>query len=250
LVADGVALDAFHPLANARDVDVVRGALDEERVDLLAVSYGTKIALLAAAEHPQGIGALVLDAPIDPTMTFAEEAVEVDRAIRRLDEHCAGDTTCLANVGDLETALDATIARLTDEPEQATAMIGHQQLTVTVGPEEFTDALVLLSGDPESLTLLPALVRRARDGDLDPLLRRTLHPGAWGISHGMAMSMACAGFPEDPEAQLATVRDDPRQLVIPSGSVPASGRSVTCGTSRCATTRLTSSWTSSIQPSS
>ena len=214
LRAEGMELDAFHHLANARDVDLVRRALDEERVDVRAISYGTMVALLAAAEHPEGIRSLVLDAPIDPTMTIVQEAAESDRMVRHLDERCRGDDACIAEVGDLDAALDETFGRLATEPEEATVIVGHRQLTVTVGPEEFAHALVLLGGDPEAITLLPAVVRRARDGDLDPLLRRTLHLSVEGVSYGMAYSMLCSGIPEDLEVQLATLRDDPRELVI------------------------------------
>jgi pimeloyl-ACP methyl ester carboxylesterase len=215
LRAEGIELDAFHHLANARDVDLVRRALGEERVDVRGISYGTVVALLAAAEHPEGIRSLVLDAPIDPTMPLAEEAAEIDRMVRHLDERCRGDEACIASVGDLEAALDETLARLAAEPEQVTVIVGHHQLTVTVGPEEFAHAVFSLAYDPEDIALLPATVRRAREGDLAPLLRRTLYPGAGGNSHGMGYSMACSGVPDDLDTQLATLPDDPEHLVIP-----------------------------------
>jgi pimeloyl-ACP methyl ester carboxylesterase len=127
-------------------------------------------------------------------------------------ERSTRNETRVAAVGDLEAAIDDTVARLTAEPELATVVVGHHQLTVTVGPEEFAEALVQLGREPEAVTLLPAAVRRARDGDLEPLLRRTLAPGPVVGSPGMTYSMLCSAVPTDLEAERAILRDDPGEL--------------------------------------
>jgi pimeloyl-ACP methyl ester carboxylesterase len=216
LRGEDVDLRAFDHLANARDIDLVRRALGEDLVDVRGVSYGTFLALLAASGRPAGIRSLILDSPLDPSWPLAQQALAADRMVRQLADRCGVDTGCIAAVGDLEHAIEGTIARLADEPEQVTVIVGHQQLTVTVGPDRFAHRLFSFAYDDDSMALLPAAVHRAHDGDLGPLLRLTLdRQPADGLSMGVYYSMTCSGTPEDLGAQLAAAQDGVSRLVTP-----------------------------------
>lgn len=60
------ALGSVSSRDTARDVDVLRAALGEERLSFLGQSYGTRIGALYAEEFPQNVRAMVLDGAVDP----------------------------------------------------------------------------------------------------------------------------------------------------------------------------------------
>jgi pimeloyl-ACP methyl ester carboxylesterase len=218
LVADGVDLDAFSHRANARDVDLIRRALGVEQLDLLALSYGTLVALLAAAEHPEGVRTMILDAPVDPMASFVDDVLVADRMVREVAARCGRDAGCSAVVDDLEVAIEETLDRLAAAPEAVTITAGFQQLTVTVGPEAFTRTLFRLAYSSKDIALLPAAVARAHEGWLEPIVRLA-DPGPWPeeLSAGMYLSMSCSGIPADLAAQLWQAERASGRLVNPWG---------------------------------
>ncbi|WP_009997806.1 alpha/beta hydrolase [Streptomyces clavuligerus] len=62
----GAALRHYTSLNNARDLDVLRAALGEERLTFMGASYGTYFGALYADLFPSRVRRMVLDAPVDP----------------------------------------------------------------------------------------------------------------------------------------------------------------------------------------
>ncbi|MET9390718.1 alpha/beta hydrolase [Streptomyces sp. NPDC006624] len=62
----GDALRHYHSLNNARDLDVVRAALGEERLTFLGSSYGTYFGALYATLFPSHVRRMVFDSVVDP----------------------------------------------------------------------------------------------------------------------------------------------------------------------------------------
>src|SRR5690606_35224286 len=54
-------LSAYTTAGAVADLEAVRAALGYEAIDLLGVSYGTRLAMAYAASHPDRVRALVLD---------------------------------------------------------------------------------------------------------------------------------------------------------------------------------------------
>ncbi|MCE0767272.1 alpha/beta hydrolase [Pseudonocardia kujensis] len=59
----------------ARDMDVLRAALGDEKLTYLGYSYGTRIGSTYAEMFPGNVRAMVLDGAVDPTQTAAESAL-------------------------------------------------------------------------------------------------------------------------------------------------------------------------------
>jgi pimeloyl-ACP methyl ester carboxylesterase len=59
----------------AKDLDVLRSALGDEKLNYLGYSYGTRIGYTYAETFPQNVRALVLDGALDPSKTPVEEVV-------------------------------------------------------------------------------------------------------------------------------------------------------------------------------
>lgn len=76
-----VSIDLF-----LEDIDAIRLGLGLERIDILAHSFGSFIALRYAHGYPDRIGDLILLAAVEPGFRYADESVE-RRNARRLLEH-------------------------------------------------------------------------------------------------------------------------------------------------------------------
>lgn len=78
---------------SARDLELLRAALGEERISYLGWSYGSALGAVYASLHPERVRALVLDAPIDPTfelVAFAsEQAAAVEAALGAYEREAA-----------------------------------------------------------------------------------------------------------------------------------------------------------------
>lgn len=194
----GVELDAFDHSGNARDVHAVREALGYDEVVLRGTSYGTHLALHAASLDPEGIEALVLSSPADPSDNYVQHmAGGFQDALDRIADACATDERCAEPFGDLQAAIDEVVDQLADHPEEITATppLGGDEVTRTYTPRSFLDAMFMTHYTPDGAAFLPALVHQAREGNLEPIagLHAALEEGMADLPHGMYHSMVCTG---------------------------------------------------------
>jgi len=177
-------VDHMSTADSARDLDVLRAALGQTRLDYLGVSYGTHLGATYAALFPDRVGRFVLDAPL-PAGLDAEEvtlgqALGFEDSLRRFVEYCLAEVDCSLGDGDVESgmqglrdildSLDAAPAP-TDDPDRplteaaATYAILMSLYRVSDRPL-LRDALgSLASGDGTPLLrLLDERLGRALDG--------------------------------------------------------------------------------------
>jgi len=232
LMDRGVDLDAFDHVNNARDVDLVRRALGHDELVVRGTSYGTHLALHAAALAPDGFSALVLSSPADPTDNYLESmAGGFQSALDRLDEVCAADERCTEQVGGIHQAIDAVADQLTDEPEEVTAtpVTGGEPVTRTYTPETFVGAVFTTLYLPDGGLGLPSMLAAARQGDLEPLatIAVTMEEGFADIPQGMNLAMLCSGEGAFFDAETASADLHADALIDHWYDVPAPGRSDT-----------------------
>ncbi|MEV4176679.1 alpha/beta hydrolase [Nonomuraea sp. NPDC049709] len=68
---------------SARDMDVIRAALGEEKISYLGYSYGTYLGAVYATLFPHRVKRLVMDSAVDPTGVWYESNLKQDRAFER-----------------------------------------------------------------------------------------------------------------------------------------------------------------------
>lgn len=82
----------------ARDLDILRAALGEDRLNYLGYSYGTLIGAEYAEYFPSRVGRFVLDGAMDPEQTQVEsnrlQAIGFERALDRFVQYCVADSGC------------------------------------------------------------------------------------------------------------------------------------------------------------
>lgn len=204
----GVDRDAFDHANNARDVDLVRRALGHDQVVLRGSSYGTHLALHAAALAPDGFSALVLSSPADPTGNYLEAGPGgFQAALDRLDDACSQDERCTEQLGGVHDAIAEVADRLADQPEEVTAepLMGGEPVTRTFTPEVFLGAIFGVFYLPDGGFALPGVLVAAQNGDLEPLagLAATIDQGLEDIPRGMNLSMICSGEGATYDAEVA-----------------------------------------------
>ncbi len=120
-------VEATGPLAgfvgapySAADMEAIRVALGDERLDYLGYSYGSILGATYAAAHPDRVGAFVLDGVTDPLAGSADGPFEdgfpvladagTDAAIERFAELCDATDRCLAGLDTTDVLDDLSLS--------------------------------------------------------------------------------------------------------------------------------------------
>ena len=81
-----------------RDIDILRAALGDDRLNWLGFSYGTYIGSLYAQAFPERVGRFVLDGAVDPTLSVMQMSEGQNEgfqlALRRWARDCATRAAC------------------------------------------------------------------------------------------------------------------------------------------------------------
>ncbi len=94
----GDLLPYVDTVSAARDLDIVRAILGDDRLTYLGVSYGTELGATYAEVFPQRVGRMVLDAGLDPTMDDTVRmlglAAGFESALNRYVAYCLNSAGC------------------------------------------------------------------------------------------------------------------------------------------------------------
>lgn len=81
-----------------RDMDILRHALGDERLNFLGFSYGTYLAAQYAAMFPDRVGRFVLDGAVDPSLDMMQLSRDQSQgfqlAVSRFADDCASRSNC------------------------------------------------------------------------------------------------------------------------------------------------------------
>ena len=124
LKQEGVDFSLFNTLASAHDAESLRVALGYEKWDLLAVSYGTRLAQTIMREYPETIGKVVLDSsyPLEQDI-YASIPMHADRAFELLFLQCKSSPECNENFPGLEAKLIQAVKQLDEYPMPGNAVM-------------------------------------------------------------------------------------------------------------------------------
>lgn len=106
----------------ARDIDVLRAVLDQERLAYFGASYGTYLGATYADLFPDRVGRLVLDGAVDPSLGSVEtglvQAEGFEVALRAYLSGCVDDGDCYlgATVEEARTTIADFLEDLDAEP--------------------------------------------------------------------------------------------------------------------------------------
>ena len=120
----------------AKDIDILRAALGDEKLNWLGKSYGTFLGATYADLFPQNVGRMLLDGAIDPTLTNLQlgegQARGFEDALARFVADCLTKDDCPLT-GNVENGV-ATVKKILDDLDQNPATLDDgRQFTQAMG---------------------------------------------------------------------------------------------------------------------
>jgi pimeloyl-ACP methyl ester carboxylesterase len=202
----GPARDFYSTAIHAEDMESVRVALGFGKIALFGVSYGTKLALAYALAHPDNVERMLLDSVLptslpDPYESNVLQALPATLAAFCADGGCKGATSNFA--GDVIALANQLGAKpLLGKASEANGL----KVPVQLGGVDFLSLVLSADLNPGLAAELPAVIKAARSGNMQPLIRLAdLNNGssyepAIELSSGMYAATVChdGPFPWDP----------------------------------------------------
>ncbi len=192
------------------DLDAVRKAIGADRINLIGVSYGTRMAQQYALRHPQHVRTVTLDSPVPNTLGLGNIfAGNLDSALQAQFALCKESPACKARMGDPRAELQAVLTRLRANPVQVTYRDGStgEEVTETMTADHVAGLVRMYSYMPAAGALLPQLIHEASQGryaNLMALAKMMQGDMQDAMAMGMQMSVICT---EDAASMVTRAED-------------------------------------------
>lgn len=119
LVDSGVDLTAYNSVASANDVEAIRSLLAYDEMNVVGISYGTRLAQTYMRMYPDSVRSVTLDSVfpngVDLWTNFTPSA---ERAYEQLFAGCAASPDCAATYPDFEERYFELLDQLDEEPAE------------------------------------------------------------------------------------------------------------------------------------
>lgn len=216
----GYNLAAYNSAENAADLNDLRVALGYDQWNLYGISYGTRLALTAMRDHPEGIRSVVIDSVVPPQVSLYDEVTaNADRAFNTLFLNCTLDPVCNEHYPRLGTVFVETVQQLNANP--ARMYINHpltgREYEVLVDGNRLVGLTFHALYSHRMIPLLPKVIYDARDGNYTVLastMESYLHDQE-GFSLGMHFSVQC--MEEAPFTSFESALASAAAFPIPAG---------------------------------
>jgi pimeloyl-ACP methyl ester carboxylesterase len=180
------------------DLEAVREAIGAAQVNLVGISYGTRVALEYLRRYPQHTRSVVLDGVVPPELALgADHARNLEAALDRHFAACEADAECRALYGPPRAQLERLLASLETKPLHVRY---RDPVTDKVREEDLTSAAVagvvrLYSYTPQLAAMLPRTLAEANAGRPEALMAQARMIEVLigeQISLGPQLSVSCA----------------------------------------------------------
>ncbi|MDQ3229138.1 MAG: alpha/beta fold hydrolase, partial [Pseudomonadota bacterium] len=220
-----------------RDLDTVRKAIGAATINLVGVSYGTRVAQQYAMRHPASTRSIVLDS-VAPNALYLGGvfARNLDDALALQFGRCTKDRNCKAKLGDPRTQLDTLLAKLEADPplvsyrDSTTGAMREERLQ----PGHVIGLVRMYAYMPMAAALLPIMIDDANRGHYQGLMalsRMLSSELEEAMAMGMQLSVLCtedgSQLRADPEGGDTLMGNDfvdylaAQCKVWPTGTAPA-----------------------------
>jgi pimeloyl-ACP methyl ester carboxylesterase len=167
---------AYTTSAYVADLEDVRRALGVAQLNLVGVSYGTRVGLEYLRRHPASTRAVVLDSVVPPRLALGNEhARNLEAAVNAQFARCTADAVCTGRFGSPRVRLDELLRQLREQPRPVSY---RDPLSNELREEEFT-AVALASivrfyaYAPQLFGMLPMLLAESASGRFDNLMAQS-----------------------------------------------------------------------------
>lgn len=180
------------------DLEQLRQALGAPKLNLVGVSYGTRVAQRYAKQHPDGVRSIVLDSVAPNDLVLGSEfARNLDDALKAQFSNCAKQPECAkafphpyADLLKLRAQLE-TSPRRANVPDPVTFQSSEQPLDAM----GLAMVVRLYAYSPETAALIPNIIKQTLAGNDLPLLGQinmlTMNLDGL-VGNAMQLSVICA----------------------------------------------------------
>jgi pimeloyl-ACP methyl ester carboxylesterase len=221
-------LELYSSLDAVKDLEDLRAALGHERINLVGVSYGVRVALLYMRAHGRRVRSAILRAayPIDYNI-LADGSRAADAQLKQVVDDCGREAACRQAYPQLREQLAAIDRQLALKPAQVTAEgADGGRSAVTVTRALFHHLLLAMMQSAVSRRYIPLLISTAAVNGFQPFATQfaQLRAGLSRFPVGMYLSVVCA---EDarrrsgrPAAAATPFQDSTRRLAAACSAWP------------------------------
>ncbi len=194
MLAEGIDFGFYNSTATARDLDDLRNVLNYESWNLFGISYGTRVALTAMRDFPEGIRSVIVDSSWPPNAPLGDDYERLARSLRLVFDQCAASTDCSVAFPMLEQDFLAVLDDFEANP--LVLELGDPNLfpdgRIVVDGDLLTSAIFTGLYDRDFIDILPLLVRELRARNLEVIT--ALADGLLGeaeVSFGLQYAVNC-----------------------------------------------------------
>ncbi len=195
LVKDNVNLAVFNSAQNAADIASLQKAFGLDKINLYGISYGTRLALTAMRDVPQGIRSVVIDSVFPPQADlYSQIPANGARAMEVLFHTCAADADCNGAYPNLRDVFFQTVNQLNQQPLTFTMTLhSGEKPAALMNGDSFLGLLFQSLYATEVLPYLPRLIYDVHNGNaaMAGALQADFLSTLDKISTGMQDSVQC-----------------------------------------------------------
>lgn len=179
------------------DLIALRHALGDPQLDLVGVSYGTRVAQQYAMRDPTGVRSIVLDSVLPNSSIVGESiAVNLQHALNADFGLCTAEPACVKAFGDPSADLAALRKRIARNPPVVAYRdpITNAEQKRTLNEATLTGVVRFFAYSPLTAALLPLSLHEAAEGHYAPMLAQSrLIAGQLGhqIDSGLELAVLC-----------------------------------------------------------
>lgn len=162
---DPEAFDNMDTASNVRDMEAIRKALGQSRINLYMGSYGGVYGQTYAREYPSRIRTMVLDGTGDHSRDFdrSQDALATDNVVRwqRFANWCRQNASCVLHGQDVSKVWQGVVAKANRTPLPVTPTVSFDGSTA----QSAAAGRVLRAGGPTDWAALAGIIAKAARGD-------------------------------------------------------------------------------------
>jgi pimeloyl-ACP methyl ester carboxylesterase len=180
------------------DLEFVRQAVGAEQINLVGVSYGTRVAQQYAKDYPERTRTVILDSVVPPGLPLgSEHARNLEDALETHFQRCRETPACIEALGDPGVRLEELAARLRAgglEPVRYRDPTSGEWREEVPTYGHLAAILRMYAYSPLTAAVLPVVVHRAHAGDYAGLMamaRMLIRDLGGQMAMGMHNSVMC-----------------------------------------------------------
>ncbi|WP_344860098.1 alpha/beta hydrolase [Planomonospora alba] len=127
----------------AEDMERMRAALGDAKLNYVGMSYGTHLGAVYATRYPKNVGRFLLDAPMDPSLSMREHTLAQTAGFQQAYESflkdCVKDGQC--KIGADADAADGNVTAMLEKLDDKPLAVGGRELTQGLAVTAIASAL-------------------------------------------------------------------------------------------------------------